>query len=99
MLFGRSGLGKTSLLQAGLFPLLRSNDSLPIRIRVRYGEHWPDPVSQIGLAVPTIILYEISIWAARMVEKKREADRLAREKAETTAKAKPAAAPDASAAE
>jgi sec-independent protein translocase protein TatC len=59
----------------------------------------PDPVSQIGLAVPTIILYEISIWAARMVEKKREADRLAREKAESTAKAKPAAAPDASAAE
>src|SRR5690606_27948025 len=40
----------------------------------------PDPVSQIGLAVPTIILYEISIWAARMVERKREAERLAREK-------------------
>ncbi|MAU96789.1 MAG: twin-arginine translocase subunit TatC [Fulvimarina sp.] len=31
----------------------------------------PDPMSQIGLALPTIILYEISILAARMIEKKR----------------------------
>ncbi|WP_048647849.1 twin-arginine translocase subunit TatC [Nitratireductor soli] len=36
----------------------------------------PDPVSQIGLALPTILLYEIAIWAARMVERSR-----AREKA------------------
>jgi len=40
----------------------------------------PDPVSQIGLAVPTIILYEISIWTARMIERSRERERLAREK-------------------
>ena len=39
----------------------------------------PDPVSQIGLALPTILLYEISIWLARMVERKREEERLARE--------------------
>lgn len=32
----------------------------------------PDPLSQIGLAVPIIVLYEISILCARMVEKKRE---------------------------
>ena len=31
----------------------------------------PDPLSQIGLAVPTILLYEISILAARYIEKKR----------------------------
>ncbi|MBB2973906.1 twin-arginine translocase subunit TatC [Mesorhizobium sp. RMAD-H1] len=31
----------------------------------------PDPVSQIGLALPTILLYEISIWTARMIERKR----------------------------
>ncbi|WEX07326.1 twin-arginine translocase subunit TatC [Chelativorans sp. AA-79] len=42
----------------------------------------PDPVSQIGLALPTIILYEISIWSARMVERKREEQRQAAEAAE-----------------
>lgn len=31
----------------------------------------PDPVSQIGLALPTILLYEIGIWCARLVERKR----------------------------
>ncbi|WP_157019165.1 twin-arginine translocase subunit TatC [Mesorhizobium xinjiangense] len=31
----------------------------------------PDPVSQIGLALPTILLYEISIWLARRVERNR----------------------------
>ncbi len=32
----------------------------------------PDPASQIGLALPTILLYEISIFVARMIEKKRD---------------------------
>lgn len=31
----------------------------------------PDPASQIGLAIPAILLYEISIWLAQMIEKKR----------------------------
>ncbi|WSG97253.1 twin-arginine translocase subunit TatC [Rhizobium johnstonii] len=31
----------------------------------------PDPMSQIGLAIPTILLYEISICAARLVERQR----------------------------
>jgi sec-independent protein translocase protein TatC len=31
----------------------------------------PDPMSQIGLALPTILLYEISIYAARLIEKGR----------------------------
>lgn len=31
----------------------------------------PDPISQLGLAIPTLLLYEISIIAVRMVEKKR----------------------------
>lgn len=34
----------------------------------------PDVISQIGLAVPTILLYEFSILAARVVEKKRGED-------------------------
>jgi sec-independent protein translocase protein TatC len=61
----------------------------------------PDPVSQIGLAVPTIILYEVSIWAARMVERKREAERVARERQEAeedaAAKAADPVSPDTSA--
>ena len=32
----------------------------------------PDPASQIGLALPTILLYEIAIYAARLVERRRE---------------------------
>jgi sec-independent protein translocase protein TatC len=32
----------------------------------------PDPVSQIGLALPTILLYEISIILARRIERQRE---------------------------
>jgi sec-independent protein translocase protein TatC len=31
----------------------------------------PDPMSQIGLALPTILLYEVAIIASRWVEKKR----------------------------
>ncbi len=34
----------------------------------------PDPISQIGMALPTLLLYEISIIAVRMVEKKRAAE-------------------------
>ena len=30
----------------------------------------PDVISQIGLAVPTLLLYEISIWSVRFVEKR-----------------------------
>ncbi len=48
----------------------------------------PDPMSQIGLAIPTILLYEVSIWAARWIERDQEKQRLAREKqdaAETVA--------------
>ena len=46
----------------------------------------PDVVSQLGLALPMLILYEISIISARLVEKKRleeEARREAEEAAES----------------
>ncbi|MCH7796571.1 MAG: twin-arginine translocase subunit TatC, partial [Proteobacteria bacterium] len=31
----------------------------------------PDPISQLSLALPIIVLYEISILMAKLVEKKR----------------------------
>lgn len=37
VLFGRSGLGKTSLLGAGLFPRLRDDLYLPVSIRLAHG--------------------------------------------------------------
>jgi sec-independent protein translocase protein TatC len=43
----------------------------------------PDPVSQIGLAVPTILLYEVSVWLARRAERKREQEEAKRD-AETS---------------
>ncbi len=46
----------------------------------------PDVISQVGLAVPIMILYEISIICARMIEKqkaRREAEEEAAEKAES----------------
>src|SRR5690349_23107735 len=34
VLYGRSGLGKTSLLRAGLFPALREENFLPVYVRL-----------------------------------------------------------------
>jgi len=53
----------------------------------------PDPMSQIGLAIPTILLYEVSIWAARLIERDQARQKLAREKqeaADEVAEKKPA---------
>ena len=38
VLFGKSGLGKTSLLQAGLSPRLRAARMLPVLVRLEHGE-------------------------------------------------------------
>ena len=42
VLFGQSGLGKSSLLQAGLFPLLRETDHLPLYLRLDHDVPSPD---------------------------------------------------------
>ena len=34
----------------------------------------PDPFTQMMVAAPMIVLFEISIWLARIVQKKRERD-------------------------
>ena len=42
----------------------------------------PDPVSQIGLALPTIILYEISIWLVKRIERTRAREAAKRDASE-----------------
>ena len=55
----------------------------------------PDVISQVGLALPTILLYEISILSARLVEKKRGEDPDAEEDDDDEDEPTPAAAADA----
>ncbi|HSQ43820.1 MAG TPA: hypothetical protein VLM16_02415 [Ginsengibacter sp.] len=47
IVFGKSGTGKTSLLNAGVFPRLRKDYCLPFRIRLEFSEDSPDLVTQI----------------------------------------------------
>jgi len=51
VLFGQSGLGKTSILQAGLVPRLRDQGYCPIYVRVDYGRDAPEPAEQIKQAI------------------------------------------------
>jgi sec-independent protein translocase protein TatC len=46
----------------------------------------PDPISQISLAVPTVLLYELSIYAVRLAEKKHAASAAASGSAKPSAK-------------
>jgi WD40 repeat protein len=39
VLYGKSGLGKSSLLQAGVFPQLRGEHYLPVCVRVDFSDH------------------------------------------------------------
>ena len=47
IVFGKSGTGKTSLLNAGVFPRLRKNYCLPFRVRLEFNADSPDLISQI----------------------------------------------------
>ena len=47
LLFGQSGLGKTSLLRAGLAPRLRAAALLPVFVRLDYAEGAPSPLAQV----------------------------------------------------
>lgn len=51
----------------------------------------PDVISQLALAIPTLLLYEVSIWLVAMTEKKYEAEKAAQEAKEATSEG--AAAP------
>ncbi|MDQ6608847.1 MAG: ATP-binding protein, partial [Bacteroidota bacterium] len=47
IVFGKSGTGKTSLLNAGVFPRLRKDYCLPFRIRLEFRDDSPGLVTQI----------------------------------------------------
>src|SRR5580704_15652571 len=49
--FGLSGLGKSSLLQAGLFPLLRRENILPVYIRLDFSSANLDLIAQVKFAI------------------------------------------------
>lgn len=51
VLFGQSGLGKTSLIRAGLFPRLRQYEDLPIYVRLDHSEGAQPLASQILAAI------------------------------------------------
>ena len=47
ILFATSGIGKTSLLRAGVLPLLRSSGKFPVVVRLLYGDGLPSPKEQL----------------------------------------------------
>jgi tetratricopeptide (TPR) repeat protein len=51
VLFGQSGLGKTSILRAGLVPRLRGQGYCPIYVRIAYSADAPEPGEQIKQAI------------------------------------------------
>jgi hypothetical protein len=51
VLFGQSGLGKTSILRAGLAPRLRGQGYCPIYVRIDYDRAAPEPAEQIKQAI------------------------------------------------
>jgi tetratricopeptide (TPR) repeat protein len=51
VLFGKSGLGKTSILRAGLVPELREHNYCPVYVRLAYERDTPEPAEQIKDAI------------------------------------------------
>jgi len=47
ILFGQSGLGKTSILRAGIVPRLRPEGYCPVYVRIDYSPDSPVPTEQI----------------------------------------------------
>lgn len=58
VLFGISGIGKSSLLSAGLFPRLRGQGFFPLRIRIDFA----DPNLDLALSVRSLIGRESAKW-------------------------------------
>jgi len=59
VLYGRSGLGKSSLLQAGFFPLARAANLLPVYVRIDFSDvNAADAIEQIARRLE----HEIGAW-------------------------------------
>lgn len=56
--FGKSGLGKSSILRAGLTPLLRDSDFVPIYIRLNHAEAAPPLEDQVEVAIEKVLEQE-----------------------------------------
>lgn len=55
VVLGKSGIGKTSLLQAGLIPRLRRKYYLPIYIRIRFDDDKMSPIEQVKTTIESKI--------------------------------------------
>jgi len=51
VVFGKSGVGKTSLLRAGLIPRLRGNFYLPVYLRIDFENRAKSPIVQVKEAI------------------------------------------------
>ncbi len=79
VLFGPSGTGKTSLLNAGLFPRLRESAYLPIPIRLDHLSDRPDYVAQIRALIDEALHAD----ATRPIEEESLAPQAAQDDQET----------------
>ncbi len=61
VLFGQSGLGKTSILRAGLVPRLRPEGYCPVYVRLDYSRESPPPAEQIKQAIVRATA-EAGVW-------------------------------------
>ncbi len=78
-LLGRAGIVSSDALRA------RRRWAIVIAFVVAAVLTPPDPISQISLALPTIALYELSIFAVRYIERQRRQAEAAREAADAAA--------------
>src|SRR5712671_5038184 len=56
--FGKSGLGKSSMLRAGVSPLLRDSEFVPIYIRLNHAEEAPPLEEQVKIRLEEVCALE-----------------------------------------
>lgn len=56
--FGKSGLGKSSILRAGVSPLLRASEFIPIYVRLNHAEEAPPLEDQVEIRLEEVFAQE-----------------------------------------